>query len=664
MAVAQQVDFLISGVVDSNGNVLSGGKVYFYKTDGTTFGDIFEDAGATAPLENPVTLDAKGCATVFANGTYNIVIKNKNNVPITYPYPLDEVTYKIPNSETEIGIYVRNFGPPTASTVVLAMDSVLGGKADLIFSPESWDLNIDLTIPSNIRCVYPMGFNWYSSNGRSITYNGFIAAPQEALHSDSINNVTLNAQLASYPSIWNKVGSGSYDTRNWNFTKDVSVLGVLKTQDISVAGGKNINGGKTLNDLLKIQGWNTSTLEYAPFVTITAGNPPLFDLNTSTTIGGQPIATTGSSPTFANVTISNGGALRTSTGAGNTLRLQAYDVDNTAYSTFLTLTAGNSPTCDLSALVTVGGTPLIALTTLGVVTSGTWQASTIAALYGGTGQSSYAVGDLLYASGAATLSKLAGNTSTTTKALLQTGVGLSSAAPVWTEIPLSITGTLNQVIASASVGAITLSLPQSIATTSDVTFNSLNLTNNITVGTTLFTTRTDLNKVGVGVSGPPRTLLDVAGPIALNEDAADNNFVKLCLYPGADVNTSNRFFAGIYFSVTSGDTTYTSPDHQFYYDTAASLGFAISSRTWNGTSYDISNVFRVAQNGNVGLGNAVSNPLYTLDLGTSGTFRANSVKCGAGSFISEDGSVGQTFNFTFNVGSKLFYKNGILVGGA
>ena len=38
----------------------------------------------------------------------------------------------------------------------------------------------------------------------------------------------------------------------------------------------------------------------------------------------------------------------------------------------------------------------------------------------------------------------------------------------------SITGTTNQVNVSASTGAITLSLPQSIATTSNVTFNSIN----------------------------------------------------------------------------------------------------------------------------------------------------------------------------------------------
>lgn len=50
----------------------------------------------------------------------------------------------------------------------------------------------------------------------------------------------------------------------------------------------------------------------------------------------------------------------------------------------------------------------------------------------------------------------------------------------------TITGTANQVIASASVGPVTLSLPQSIATTSDVTFGSVafNPTTKGIVGTT------------------------------------------------------------------------------------------------------------------------------------------------------------------------------------
>lgn len=51
--------------------------------------------------------------------------------------------------------------------------------------------------------------------------------------------------------------------------------------------------------------------------------------------------------------------------------------------------------------------------------------------HGGTNQSSYALGDLLYSSASNTLSKLAGNTTATKKFLRQTGNGTISAAPAW-----------------------------------------------------------------------------------------------------------------------------------------------------------------------------------------------------------------------------------------
>ena len=47
------------------------------------------------------------------------------------------------------------------------------------------------------------------------------------------------------------------------------------------------------------------------------------------------------------------------------------------------------------------------ITTLGTISTGTWQGTTVAAAYGGTGLASYAVGDLIYASGSTTLAKLA-----------------------------------------------------------------------------------------------------------------------------------------------------------------------------------------------------------------------------------------------------------------
>ena len=47
------------------------------------------------------------------------------------------------------------------------------------------------------------------------------------------------------------------------------------------------------------------------------------------------------------------------------------------------------------------------ITTLGTIATGTWQGTVIDEVYGGTGQSSYTTGDVLYASGSNTLAKLA-----------------------------------------------------------------------------------------------------------------------------------------------------------------------------------------------------------------------------------------------------------------
>lgn len=79
------------------------------------------------------------------------------------------------------------------------------------------------------------------------------------------------------------------------------------------------------------------------------------------------------------------------------------------------------------------------IVTLGTVTTGTWSASTILANRGGTGQSSYAVGDILYADTTTTLAKLADVA--TGNALISGGVGV---APSWGKIGLTthVNGTL------------------------------------------------------------------------------------------------------------------------------------------------------------------------------------------------------------------------------
>jgi hypothetical protein len=85
-----------------------------------------------------------------------------------------------------------------------------------------------------------------------------------------------------------------------------------------------------------------------------------------------------------------------------------------------------------TALSTWAGTTNI--TTLGTIGTGTWNGTKIAEGFGGTNQSTYTKGDILYSSAANTLSKLAGNTTAVKQYLSQTGTGAISAAPAWATI--------------------------------------------------------------------------------------------------------------------------------------------------------------------------------------------------------------------------------------
>ncbi len=247
----------------------------------------------------------------------------------------------------------------------------------------------------------------------------------------------------------------------------------------SATDGFNISGGTTARTLT-ITGGN---------VTINGGGNTL-TLTGSASLN-QSLLTT-SSPTFAGITTGN-------TTINGTLALQ----DSSA--TYHTILQGGAQVADVTYTLPTaqagGSNYVLANDGTGTLS---WQAVAGVGGVSGTGTTDY----VTYWTGTSTLGSeqylnvsrggtgLAGTTAANGALLIGNGTGYSLATlTAGTGVSVtngagsitiantgvtSLAGTTNQVIASASTGAITLSLPQDIATTSSPTFAGLTLSNALT----------------------------------------------------------------------------------------------------------------------------------------------------------------------------------------
>lgn len=179
-----------------------------------------------------------------------------------------------------------------------------------------------------------------------------------------------------------------------------------------------------------------------------------------------------------------------------------------------------TPVIDIAATY-VGQT---SLTTLGTITTGTWNGTAIGATFGGTGQTTVTTGDLLYGSAANTWSKLAGVA--TGNALISGGVGV---APSWGKIGLTthVSGILP--VANGGTGTATPSLVAGTSIT--ITGTWPNQTINSTGGGGSGTV-TQVN-TGYGLSGGPITTTGtiVADTSSSNGLATKNYVTNIKVWP-------------------------------------------------------------------------------------------------------------------------------------
>ena len=194
------------------------------------------------------------------------------------------------------------------------------------------------------------------------------------------------------------VGSASV---NWVLTRATDFDGATTVGTITVGaftfveeGTNNANNGYVIADAIPDVTTITVDTDSITFVQFSGAGEIITGNGLSKTGNRLDVTTTNG------ITITNGSVALASSVAGNGLNYSSGVLSVGGTANRITV---NATTVDIASTY-VGQT---SITTLGTIGTGTWQGTTVATTYGGTGFTTYATGDLLYGNSSGGLSKQA-----------------------------------------------------------------------------------------------------------------------------------------------------------------------------------------------------------------------------------------------------------------
>ena len=283
-----------------------------------------------------------------------------------------------------------------------------------------------------------------STTGGTVTYNNgsagvgatiTLSVPLTVLDGYTLLNtnriLVKNEVNQAYNGIYTWATGGTVLTRATDADTYGSAPGQLSQNDYFFIQNGTVNRGSSyVVTTVGVITFGTTAITFAEF-----SNSQVYTAGTGLTLTGT---------TFS---ITNTGVTNGSYGTASsvpTIAINAQGQITSASNTAIAIN-GNQITSGTIGSAYISGS-YTGITGVGTLTAGTWNASTIGVGYGGTGLASYTAGDLLYASGTTTLSKLGIGTST----YILTSSG---SAPQWTA-PSSVSIGTATNLAGGTAGAL------------------------------------------------------------------------------------------------------------------------------------------------------------------------------------------------------------------